>query len=364
MSRFGSGRFAFGIVFVVLTAGAALGVAGATAAGSTNWYNAYNLVSDGTAVAAPLPDASLVNGWGLTAGPTTPWWTSNNKTNTSTLYSGVGSKSALTVSVPGGPTGAVFNGNSAAFLVSQGGKTGSARFLFATQSGTILGWSSTVNGTTAITAVDRSAQGAEYDGLTTLNDRLYATDFHNARVDVFDASFAPVTLANGFTDSQIPSGWAPFGIQALNGNIFVTFAQQDSAKRNDVPGGGLGYVDEYSPDGVLLAQVAKRGLAKAPLNSPWGLAMAPASFGGFGGDLLVGNFGNGKISAYQPPAAGGTKWTYKGQLRVATGAIIKIEGLWAIAFGNGAAAGPTNYLYFLAGPTGQTHGLFGVITVG
>jgi uncharacterized protein (TIGR03118 family) len=364
MSRFGSGRFALGIVFVVLAAGAALGVTGATAAGSTNWYNAYNLVSDGAVVAAPLPDSSLVNGWGMTAGPTTPWWTSNNKTNTSTLYSGVGSKSALTVSVPGGPTGTVFNGNSADFLVSQGGRSGSARFLFATQAGTILGWSPTVNGTNAITAVDRSAQGAEYDGLATLSDRLYATDFHNARVDVFDASFAAVTLANGFTDPQIPSGWAPFGIQALNGNIFVTYAQQDSAKRNDVPGGGRGYVDEYSPDGVLLARVAKRGLAKAPLNSPWGLAMAPASFGGFGGDLLVGNFGNGKISAYQPPAAGGTKWTYKGQLRVATGAIIKIEGLWAIAFGNGSAAGPTSNLYFLAGPTGQTHGLFGFITVG
>jgi uncharacterized protein (TIGR03118 family) len=364
MSRFESGRVALGIVFVMLAAGAALGVAGATASGSTNWYNAYNLVSDGPALAAPLADPSLVNGWGLTASPTSPWWTSNNKTSTSTLYSGVGTKSALTVSVPGGPTGTVFNGNSAAFIVSQGSKTGAARFLFATQAGTILGWSPAVNGTTAITGVDHSAQGAEYDGLATLNDRLYATDFHNARVDVFDVSFAPVTLANGFTDSQIPSGWAPFGIQALNGNIFVTYAQQDSVKRNDVPGGGRGYVDEYSPDGVLLARVAKRGLAKAPLNSPWGLAMAPANFGGFGGDLLVGNFGNGKISAYQPPVAGGTKWTYKGQLRVATGTIIKIEGLWAIAFGNGAAAGPTNYLYFISGPNGQTHGLFGLITVG
>jgi uncharacterized protein (TIGR03118 family) len=353
-------RLAIGFVLTAV----ALGAGGATAAGTGNWYNAYVLVSDGPTVAAPLADQSLVNGWGLSAGPTTPWWTSNNKTNTSTLYSGGGTKSALTVSVPGGPTGTVFNGNAAAFSVSQNGKSGSARFLFSTQAGTILGWSPTVNGTAAVTAVDRSGQGAEYDGLATLNDRLYATDFHNARVDVFDASFAPVALTNGFTDPQIPSGWAPFGIQALNGNIFVTYAQQDTAKLNDVPGGGRGYVDEYSPEGVLLARVAKRGLAKAPLNSPWGLALAPTSFGGFGGDLLVGNFGNGKISAYQPPAAGGTKWTYKGQLRVATGAIIKIEGLWAIAFGNGAAAGSTNNLYFLSGPTGQTHGLFGFIAVG
>jgi uncharacterized protein (TIGR03118 family) len=357
-------RFARRSAIAFLFVGTALGSGGATAGTTGNWYNAYPLISDGTTVTAPRADVSLVNGWGLTAGPTTPWWTANNKTNTSTLYSGAGVKSALTVSVPGGPTGTVFNGNATAFIVSQNGKSGAARFLFATQAGTILGWSPTVNGTVAITAVDRSAQGAQYDGLTTLNDRLYATDFHNARVDVFDATFAPVTLANGFTDSQIPKGWAPFGIQALNGNIFVTYAQQDSAKRNDVPGGGRGYVDEYSPDGVLLARVAKRGLAKAPLNSPWGMAMAPASFGGFGGDLLVGNFGNGKISAYQPPTAPATKWIYKGQLRVATGAIIKIEGLWAIAFGNGAAAGPTNSLYFLAGPTGQTHGLFGVIAVG
>jgi uncharacterized protein (TIGR03118 family) len=342
-----------------------LGSAGATAATQGNWYNAYSLVSDdANAVKAPLADASLVNGWGLSAGPTTPWWTSNNKTNTSTLYSGAGVKSALTVSVPGGPTGTVFNGNANAFVVSAKGKSGSARFLFATQAGTILGWSPTVQANTAVTAVDNSAKGALYDGLATLNDRLYATDFHNARVDVFDANFAPVTLANAFVDKRIPKGWAPFGIQALGGNIFVTYAKQDPSKRVDVAGGGLGYVDQYDPNGVLLARVAKRGLPKAPLNSPWGLAMAPATFGGFGGDLLVGNFGNGKISAYQPPPIPPGKWIYKGQLRVATGEIIKIPGLWAIAFGNGAAAGSTNNLYFLSGPSGETHGLFGVITVG
>jgi len=352
------------IAFACALVGAALAAGGASASTKGNWFNVYNLVSDGTEVQAPLADKSLVNGWGLSAGPTSPWWTSNNGSNTSTLYSGVGSKSALTVSVPGGPTGTVFNGNANAFIVSQNGKSASARFLFATQAGKILGWSNTVNANTAITAVDRSVQAAEYDGLTILNDRLYATDFHNARVDVFDASFAPVALTNGFQDPQVPAGWAPFGIQALNGNIFVTYAQQDGAKLRDVPGGGRGYVDEYSPDGVLLARVAKRGLAKAPLNSPWGLAMAPATFGGFAGDLLVANFGNGKISAYRPPAGGGTKWTYKGQLRVASGRIIRIDGLWAIAFGNGSAAGPTSNLYFLAGPSSGAHGEFGFIAVG
>jgi uncharacterized protein (TIGR03118 family) len=352
------------MVLVGLAAIAALGTGGATARTTSNWFNSYSLVSDGPAVSAPLADASLVNGWGLSAGPTTPWWTSNNGSNTSTLYNGGGTKSNLTVSVPGGPTGTVFNGNAADFVVSQNGKSGSARFLFATEKGTILGWSPAVNGTVAVAGVDQSAQGAVYVGLTTLNDRLYAADFHNARVDVFDAKFAPVSLTNGFTDTQIPSGWAPFGIQALSGNIFVTYARQNAAKSDALPGGGLGYVDEYSPDGVLIARVAKRGLPKAPLNAPWGLAMAPSNFGGFSGDLLVGNFGNGKISAYQPPATAGGKWTYKGQLRVATGAIIKIDGLWAIAFGNGAAAGATNNLYFLSGPTGESHGLFGLIAVG
>ena len=174
----------------------------------------------------------------------------------------------------------------------------------------------------------------------------------------------PSTIPNGFVDKEIPKGWAPFGIQALGGNIFVTYAKQDPAKREDVAGGGLGYVDQYSPDGALLARIAKRGLPKAPLNSPWGLAMAPATFGGFAGDLLVGNFGNGKISVYQPPAVAPGKWVYKGQLRVATGEIIKIPGLWAIAFGNGAASGSTNNLYFLSGPNGEKAGLFGFITVG
>jgi uncharacterized protein (TIGR03118 family) len=353
-------RVALAFAFV----GATLVVGGATAATKGNWFNEYPLISDTAGGTALRTDASLVNGWGLSAGPTTPWWTSNNGTNSSTLYNGVGVKSALTVTVPGGPTGTVFNGNATAFVVTADGKSGAARFLFATQEGKILGWSPTVNGTVAVTAVDNSSKAALYDGLTTLNDRLYATDFHNARVDVFDSKFQPITNANAFVDKQIPKGWAPFGIQALGGNIFVTYAKQDPGKREDVAGGGLGYVDQYSPDGALLARVAKRGLPKAPLNSPWGLAMAPSTFGGFAGDLLVGNFGNGKISVYQPPAIAPGKWVYKGQLRVATGQIIKIPGLWAIAFGNGGASGSTNNLYFLAGPNGEKAGLFGFITVG
>lgn len=345
---------------VLLALALTVGVASADGSRSLVAYNVYSLVSDSSAVSAPLSDASLVNGWGLSASSTSPWWTSNNKTSTSTLYTGLGSKNALTVTVPGGPTGTVANANTAAFVVSQGSTSSSSRFLFDTQAGTILGWSPTVNGTAAVVAVDNSSKGAVYDGLATLNDRLYAADFHNARIDSFDASFKPLSLP--FADPKLPKGWAPFNVQALDGNVFVTYAQQDKARKVDVPGGGLGYVDEFSADGTLLARVASKGNSRAPLDAPWGLALAPSNFGAFSGDLLVGNFGNGRISAYRQRTDG--KWVYKGQLRRADGTPVVIDGLWALAFGNGAAAGPTNDLYFLAGPTGQSHGLFGFVAAG
>ena len=346
-------------VVAVLSAALVLGLAGAGATQSLVAYNMYPLISDGPAVTAPLADTSLVNGWGLSASATSPWWTSNNKSNTSTLYTGLGSKNALTVTVAGGPTGTVANANTAAFVISQNGVSSSSRFLFDTQAGQILGWAPTVNGTQAVVAVDSSSKGALYDGLTTLNDRLYAADFHNGRVDSFDSSFKPLTLP--FSDPKLPKGFAPFGIQALAGNVFVTYAKQDAAKKVSVPGTGVGYVDEFTPDGTLVARVASP-TKNGPLNAPWGLAMAPANFGAYSGDLLVGNFGNGRISAYQQLASG--KWVYKGQVRTAGGTPIAIDGLWAIAFGNGASAGPTNNLYFLAGPSGQSHGLFGFIAVG
>jgi len=335
----------------------------ASSAGAANTlvaYNVYPLVSDGGPVPAPLADSSLVNGWGLSATATSPWWVSNNKTNTSTLYSGVGSKTALTVAVPGGPTGTVANSSTTDFPISQNGVSGASRFLFDTAAGQILGWTPTVNGTAAVVAVDNSTAHAVYDGLAVANDRLYAADFHNARVDAFDASFKPLSL--GFSDPGIPKGWAPFGIQALNGNIFVAYAKQDPQKLIPVPGGGQGYVDEFTPDGKLVGRVASKGSSTAPLNAPWGLAMAPSNFGAYSGDLLVGNFGNGRISAYLQQPTG--KWVYKGQLRSANGTPIVLDGLWAIAFGNGASAGPTNNLYFAAGPQGQAHGLFGFIGAG
>ncbi len=349
---FRSIAFAIAVLAVVIVAGIARAAADA--------YTVTPLVSDG-GTAAPSTDASLVNGWGLSAGPTTPWWASDNGTNLSTLYSGTGTKTPLTVSVPGSPTGTVFNGSATDFVVSQNGSSGAARFLFSTESGTILGWTPAVNGAAAVTGADRSGAGAIYKGLATANDRLYATDFHNARVDVFDASFKLITTAGGFKDGKVAKGFAPFGIQAINGDIFVTYAKQDAARHDDVPVPGQAYVDEFTPDGQLVARVVNSGKKNAPLVAPWGLALAPAGFNAFGGDLLVGNFGNGRISAYTKR---GSTWVYKGQLRLGNGTPIAIDGLWAIAFGNGSAAGPTDTLYFLAGPSDEQHGLFGSITTG
>jgi len=350
-----------GLLSVVIVAGLVAVTAAAQERSGPDIFTMHSLVSDGASPPAAATDASLVNGWGLSVGPTTPWWTANNGTNTSTLYSGTGTKAALTVAVPGGPTGTVFNGSTTDFVVSQSGKSAAARFLFATEAGTILGWSPTVAATTAVIGVDRSASGAVFKGLALTNDRLYATDFHNGQVAVFDAKLAPITTTGGFKDAKVPKGFAPFGIQALAGSVFVTFAKQDAAKKDDVPVPGQAYVDEFTPDGQLVARVINSGKKNAPLNAPWGLAMAPADWGPFGSDLLVGNFGDGRISAYTKRSNG---WVYKGQLRVATGAPIVIDGLWAIAFGNGAAAGPTTSLYFLAGPSEEKHGLFGSITAG
>ena len=353
--RFKSLAFAAATVIAAAAAGSAQGRQAAAV------YTVHPLVSDSSATSAPTNDASLVNAWGLSDGPTTPWWSADNGTNTSTLYSGTGAKIPLSVSVPGAPTGTVFNGSATDFPVSQGGKSGVAKFLFATEGGTILGWTPAVNAATAVVGVDRSSAGAVYKGLATANDRLYATDFHNGRIDVFDASFNPVTTSGGFKDPKIAKGFAPFGIQAIGGNIVVTYAKQDAAKHDDVPVPGQAYVDEFTPDGQLVGHVVNSGKKNAPLNAPWGLALAPAGFGSFGGDLLVGNFGNGRISAY---AQRGSAWVYKGQLRGGDGSLVSIDGLWAIAFGNGAAAGPTDTLYFLSGPSGEQHGLYGSITAG
>ena len=338
------------------------GLAGA----QSPFYKQHSLVSDG-AVPADLVDPSLVNAWGLVASSTSPWWVSDNGTDRSTLYNGnTGAKLGLTVTIPGGaPTGVVFNGG-ASFVVASGAASGAARFIFASEAGMITGWNPGVpaaGSTQAQVAVDNSPSGAIYKGLaiaTTSSgaNRLYATNFHAGTVDVFDAQFHPVAAA--FTDPDLPAGYAPFGIRALGGVIYVTYALQDEDKHDDVAGVGHGFVDAFDLDGNLLHRVASMGR----LNSPWGLAMAPAdSFGKFGGDLLVGNFGDGGINAFDPNTIlGDGQLQPQGQLHGAGGQPIAIDGLWAIDFGNGAAAGPKHVLFFTAGPLGEQHGLFGTLT--
>jgi len=327
----------------------------------SRFYEQHNLVSDG-AVPADLVDAALVNAWGLVASGTSPWWVADNGADLSTLYNGnTGAKQALTVSVPGAPTGVVFNGGTG-FAVSNGTATAPARFIFATEEGTILGWSPAVALTQAVVAVDNSAGGAVYKGLaiasTGAGDRLYAANFHAGTVDVFDAGFHPVSA--GFSDVALPSGYAPFGIRNLGGTIYVTYALQDADKKDDVAGVGHGFVNAFDTDGHLLRRVASRGR----LNSPWGLALAPPDFGQFGGNLLVGNFGDGHINAFdlQRFEANG-ELQERGQLHAANGPPVTIDGLWALAFGNGASAGPTNALFFTAGPFDEEHGLFGKLVV-
>ncbi len=322
------------------------------------FYAQRNLVSDG-AVPADLVDPALVNAWGLAASSTSPWWISDNGSGLSTLYNGnTGAKVALTVTVPGAPTGIVFNGATTDFVVHNGALHGAARFLFASEDGTISGWNRDVAPTVAIVAVNNSAGGAVYKGLaiasTPDGEFLYATNFHAGTVDVFNSSFTPV--AGGFTDPTIPEGYAPFGLQAFGNVILVTYALQDADKHDDVPGEGHGYINMFDTAGKFLRRVTEKG----QLDSPWGMALAPDNFGKFSGHLLVGNFGNGRIHAFDPTKLTGQgEFQHRGPLHSADGTPIEIDGLWGLAFGNGASAGPKDVLFFTAGPFQEQHGLFG-----
>jgi len=338
------------LIAAALVAVAAAALAAATPAAERNAYVQHNLVSDGSAP-ADHTDSHLVNAWGLTSLPGSPWWVADNQTNVSTLYGADGTPRSLVVSVPNNPTGAVSNTGSS-FVVG----SGPALFLFATEEGKLLGWNMSL-GTTAQVVADKTGEGAVFKGLAIAGDRLYATDFHNGKVDVFDGSFGDVNTPGAFVDPSIPAGYAPFGVQNIDGNIFVTYAKQDADAHDDVAGQGHGFVDEYDADGALIGRVATHG----QLNSPWGLALAPASFGRFGGDLLVGNFGDGQITAFERQSNG--MFEPRGQLRSASGGILTIDGLWALQFGKGALAnnGPTDTLFFTAGPDDESHGLFGMI---
>jgi uncharacterized protein (TIGR03118 family) len=328
-------------------------------------YQQRNLVSDG-AVTADNTDPNLVNAWGIAFNPFSFVWIAANGTGNATLYDGAGKPQSLVVKVPtarntngkGTPTGIVFSGAPIGFAVSKGGVSAPSRFIFATEDGTISGWAPTVDPTNAIRMVDNSEGGAVYKGLALSGAGngalLYAADFHNNRIDVFDSAFKPVQTAGAFNDPNLPEGFAPFNVQAINGNLYVSYAKQDSNRHDDVAGPGSGYVNVFDLRGNLIRRVASRGA----LNSPWGMALAPAGFGAFSGRLLVGNFGDGKINAYDVATGNAV-----GSLTRSDQQPIQIDGLWGLAFGNGFANQPANSLFFTAGPGNEEHGLYGRIDV-
>jgi uncharacterized protein (TIGR03118 family) len=352
----------------------AFGMVPASAHTHGGGYRQINLVSDQHGM-AKLTDPDLVNAWGLAASPGSnakpgsPLWVADNGSDKATLYQANGpnavSKVGLVVSVTGAaPTGQVFNADQSAFVVKdKQGHSGASVFLFDTENGTIDGWSPGVNpnGSQPSTRTEigrNNGANAVYKGLAiaTMKGKsyLYATNFRSGRVEAYNAKFKPVELPGGlFVDPRLPVGYGPFGIAEIMGKLYVTFAKQDATLHDDVAGRGHGFVDVFTNSGTFVRRLVTRGA----LDSPWGLALAPGGFGRFGGDLLVGNFGNGHINVYNPVTG-----RHLGQLRGASGRPIVIDGLWGLMFGNGNAA-KTNQLIFSAGPNEESHGLLGKIVV-
>jgi uncharacterized protein (TIGR03118 family) len=317
-------------------------------------YNEVKLVADDASLGATTVDANLVNPWGLAFSAGGTLWVSNNATHTSTLYNGAGVKQALVVAIPksgattgGSPTGQVFNPTTD-FAINGGNK---ASFIFSNEDGTIAAWNS---GASAIVVADRSTNGAVYKGLALAANAganfLYAANFKARQVDVFDRTFKYVS---SFTDASIPAGYAPFGIHTINGQLWVTFAKQKGPDNvDDQPGVGNGYVVIFNTDGTVVKRFASNG----KLNSPWAVVLAPAGWGSAAGNILIGNFGDGVIGAYDA-----TTGAFRGFLNDANKVPLSIPGLWDLKYGVGSA--PATSLYFTAGPSGETHGLLGTITV-
>jgi uncharacterized protein (TIGR03118 family) len=341
-------------------------------------FDQTNLVTDDQSALASLGyapavtvDPNLVNPWGMSHSAGSPIWVSDNGTGVSTLYNPNATPipQALVVTIPpadgasppSNPTGQVNNISPNATDFQVGGAK--SNFIFATEDGTISAWRA---GTTAVKMVDNSASGAVYKGLAIGNSStgfvLYAANFNSGKIDVFDHNFSPITLSGSFTDANpppVPPGtpagqsYAPFNVQVLNGNLYVTYALQNDEKHDDVSGSGNGFVDEFDLNGNLLRRVATNG----PLNSPWGLDIAPAGFGAFANDLLIGNFGDGIINVYNSLSD-----LFVGQIDDATGNPIMIDGLWGLINGNGGNGGDANEVFFTAGIAGEAHGLFGSLS--
>ncbi len=354
-----------GLVAITAPAGAS-----AAAAALPNSFAQTNLIANKASFKPKLVDKNLTNAWGLAASPSTPIWVSDNNSGFATVYSGGIKGSAvslnLTVPVPGGnPTGQVYNPDTGAFPV--GGPMGSAAlFIVDTDSigaaqspGEIAAW----NGGASFVVEDspkggpggKTPAGAVFKGLalatTPKGPELFAADVANARIDVFNGDFRLMSTPSEFRDPKIPAGYAPFNVQDLNGRIYVTYGKQNKARTDVVPGAGLGFVDVYTVNGQLIRHLAAHG----PLNEPWGLAIAPKGFGPFGGDLLVGNLGNGWINAFNPSTG-----KYLGWLDGTNGRPIAISGLWGLMVGNSAFGGASSVV-FSAGPDNYDNGLVGVL---
>lgn len=355
-------------------------------AGQRNAYVVNKLVSD-LKNGANFQDPVLQNAWGIAFSPAgSPFWIADNATGCSTLYAGDGTKVALQVSIPlpgnvvpatscqtvdphnpptnAAPTGVIWNPSSA-FVVPNTNLQ--ASFIFATEDGTLSAWAGGLGNlnpplppNNAVIAVDNSATGAVYKGLAYgVNVHgffLFATNFNAGTIDVFGPNgsnglFTPATTDGGFTDPNIPAGYAPFGIENIDGNLFVSYALQNAAKHDDVSGPGHGFVDVFDTDGHLLRRFTSRG----PLNSPWGMARASFAFGKFSGDILIGNFGNGKINVFT------SRGRFIDELDRPNGKPLVIDGLWKLTLGGGRTSS-SDMLYFTAGPNDEKDGLFGTIT--
>lgn len=335
--------------------------------GPDQFYRNTPLVSNG-AIPANFTDPHLKNAWGVAFNPQGFAWVNDADGNVSTLYDGTGQPSPqptpLVVAVPGpngtpgNPTGIVFSGG-ADFVVTKGGLSGPARFIFATEQGNLAGWAPNVDATHAVFVPKAASDTDEsvYTGLALggngTTHLLYAANFLQGRVDVFDGTFKRVTVPGRFRDPHLSGRYSPFGIQAINGDLYVTYAKQAANGEDEIQGPGLGFVDVFDPDGRLLRRIATHGV----LNAPWGLALAPASFGKFGGTLLVGNLGDGAINAFDP-----LDGKFLGSLRGRDNKRLQIDGLWGIQFGNGLLGQKSNQLFYAAGPNDEEDGVYGVIT--
>ena len=328
-----------------------------SAAAQTNSYQQTNLVSDMAGVANHT-DTKLINPWGISFFPGQPFWISDNNSGYSTVYDATGATQLAPVLIPAPPgdaspatpTGTVIN-TTTSFVV--GGRP--SLFLFDSEDGTISGWNGTGN---AILALDHSTMGAVYKGLALLTPSdtapyLAAANFNSGSIETYTENFAPLATAGGFTDPHLPAGYAPFNIQQVGNQVFVTYAVQNAAKHDPVNGAGNGVVDIYDLDGFFVKRFASNG----PLNSPWGVVQASANFGAFSNDILIGNFGDGTINAFDPATG-----NFIGPLKDQTGAVITNGSLWALVFGAGGTGDP-NTLYFTAGLANEGHGLFGAIAV-